>query len=53
MTNCGIVHIIIVYKGQVNPFPNNKNLDSSKVKDFADDNFKFDENRKMFFIRLL
>ena len=28
----------------VNPFPNDKILDSSKLKDFAEDNFKFDEN---------
>ena len=28
------------------PFPNNKIKDSSKSKDFADDNFKFDENGK-------
>ena len=28
----------------VNPFPNDKFLDSSKVKEFADDDFKFDEN---------
>ena len=27
-----------------NPFPNDKILDSSKLKEFADDNFKFDEN---------
>ena len=29
----------------LNPFPNNKfrNLDSSKMKEFADDNFKFDK----------
>ena len=26
------------------PLPNNKILDSSKLKEFADDNFKFDEN---------
>ena len=26
------------------PFPNKKNLDSSKLKEFADDNFKIDEN---------
>ena len=25
-------------------FPNDKFLDSSKLKEFADDNFKFDEN---------
>ena len=27
-----------------NPLPDNKILDSSKLKDFADDNFKFDRN---------
>ena len=27
-----------------NPLPDNKILDSSKLKEFADDNFKFDEN---------
>ena len=27
-----------------NPFLNNKCLESSKLKEFADDNFKFDEN---------
>ena len=33
----------------INPFPNNKILDSSKLKEFADDNFKFDENGRKFF----
>ena len=33
----------------MNSFPNNKILDSSKLKDFADDNFKFDENGILFF----
>ena len=28
----------------LNPFPNDKFLDWSKLKEFADDNFKFDEN---------
>ena len=28
----------------VNPLPDDKILDSSKLKEFADDNFKFDEN---------
>ena len=28
----------------VNPFPNDKFLDSSKLKEFADDNSKFDKN---------
>ena len=27
-----------------NPFPKRQILDSSKLKEFADDNFKFDEN---------
>ena len=27
-----------------NPFPNDKILDLSKLKEFADDNFQFDEN---------
>ena len=33
----------------VNPFPNENFLDSSKMKEFADDNFNFVENgRKLF-----
>ena len=28
----------------INPFPNDKNLDSSKLEEFADDNFIFNEN---------
>ena len=28
------------------PFPKQHILDSSKLKEFADDNFKFDENRR-------
>ena len=33
----------------VNPFPYEQILDSSKLKEFADDNFEFDENgRKLF-----
>ena len=32
----------------LNPFPNDKILDSSRLKDFADDNFKFDENGRKF-----
>ena len=31
-----------------NSFPNDKFLDSSKLKEFADDNFKFDENDRKF-----
>ena len=32
----------------VNPFPNDKFLDSSKLKDFADNNFNLDENGRKF-----
>ena len=31
-------------------FPNRQILDSSKLKEFAGDNFKFDENDERFFI---
>ena len=34
------------------PFPKRKMLDSSKLKDFADDDFKFDENGKKLFKRV-
>ena len=30
------------------PFPKRQILDSSKLKEFADDNFKFDENDRKF-----
>ena len=30
------------------PFPKRNILDSSKFKDFADDNFEFDENSRKF-----
>ena len=32
------------FKAVVEPFPKRQILDSSKPKEFADDNFKFDEN---------
>ena len=32
----------------VNPLPDDKILDSSKLKEFADDNFKFEENGRKF-----
>ena len=32
-----------------NPFPNDNFLDPSKLKGFADDDFKFDENGRKFF----
>ena len=31
----------------INPLPNDKILHSSKLKEFAEDNLKFDENGKM------
>ena len=31
-----------------NPFPNDKILDSFKLKEFADDNFDFNENGRKF-----
>ena len=31
-----------------NPFPNSKDLDCSKLKAFADDNFELDENGRKF-----
>ena len=34
------------------PFPNDKFLDSSKLKEFADDNFEFDENGRKLSKRL-
>ena len=33
---------------RVNPFPNDIILDSSKLKEFADDNFKFDRKSRKF-----
>ena len=45
-----IIIIALFHDGKnINPFPNNKILDSSKLKEFADDNFKFDENGRKFF----
>ena len=32
-----------------NPFPKRQIFDSSKLKEFADDNFKFDRNGRKFF----
>ena len=31
-----------------NPFPNDKFFNSSKLKEFAEDNFRFDENGRKF-----
>ena len=33
----------------INPFPNDKFLDSSKLKEFADDNFNVVENKRKLF----
>ena len=33
-------------------FPKQQTLDSSKTKEFADDNYKFDENGRKFFKRV-
>ena len=38
--------VILLYP--VNPFPKERILDFSKLKEFADDNFKFDENGRKF-----
>ena len=35
-----------------NPFPNDKISDTAKLKEFADHNFKCDENRRKFSIRV-
>ena len=32
----------------LNPFPNDKLLDASKLKEVADNNYKFDENGRKF-----
>ena len=39
----GVSKGVIVWEW-VNPFPNDNFLDSSKLKVFADDNFRFDKN---------
>ena len=45
--NCTAPHIT-KFVFAFNPFPNDKFLDSFKLKDFADDNFKVDENGRKF-----
>ena len=32
----------------INPLPNNKTLDLSKLKEFAEENFEFDKNGRKF-----
>ena len=36
--------VALVIKLSMNPLPDDNFLDSSKLKEFADDNFKFDKN---------
>ena len=42
------VFFSMALKMHLQPFPKQHILDSSKQKDFADDNFKFDENGRKF-----
>ena len=44
--------ITLVILERFNPFPNDKFWTPSKLKEFTDDNFKFDENGKKFFNKL-
>ena len=41
MTSPGVISFALFFS-----FPKRKILDSSKLKEFADDNFKFDQNGK-------
>ena len=41
--------ITLVVWERINPFPNEKFWTPSKLKEFADDNFRFDENGIKFF----
>ena len=43
---------IIHHVDPLKPFPKRQILDLSKLKEFADDNFKFDENGRKFFRRV-
>ena len=38
----------LIFCEKFNSLPNNKILDSSKLKDFVDDNFEFDRNGRNF-----
>ena len=44
----GLRRVVVSEQWSLNPFPNDKFFDSFKLKDFADDNFKFDENGRKF-----
>ena len=41
-------HSSSMFDGLCLPFPKQQILDSAKLKEFADDNFKFDENGRKF-----
>ena len=45
-------HSIVLFRFQLNPFSNDKCLESSKLKELPDNNFRFDENCIDFFKRV-
>ena len=48
--SAGLVEsITLVVWERINPFPNEKFWTPSKLKEFADENFRFDENGRKFF----
>ena len=42
------LQVLLTTKVSLNPFPNDNILQRSKLKEFVDDNFEFDENRRKF-----
>ena len=44
-----LTNISKLFLSSLTLFPKQQILDSSKLKEFADDNFRFDENGRMFF----
>ena len=50
---CFKIESLLRHKGHFfNSFPNDKFLDSSKLKELADDGFKFDEHSRKFLKRV-
>ena len=45
---CSCVHASVQMCPALNPLPDDKILDWSKLKQFADDNFEFEENSRKF-----
>ena len=41
-------NVVCRNRERVNPFPKRQILDSSRLKEFADNNFKYDENGRKF-----